>query len=434
VPGFIALILLLCIAATAAAADMFGGAPVTTATMGNGLKVIVLEDHSADLVAIDVWVKAGIFNETPENNGVSHFIEHVLFKRTARRGLGEADRAIESVGATLGAATSRDWAHFHTVVARRFLSTAMDVLADVITHPAFDSDDIERERRVILDEIARRDSDYIQVALNTLYAAAYTKHPYGMLEEGTAENVKKLTRQDILDYYSTYYVPNNMTVVVVGDIDPATAIAAVGEAFQGFKKKDVPKPKAVPEGPPDSVVRRKVNANISFSHVVIGFRAPSVYTEPDVYAADVLLTYLGLGYRSWLATELKEKQGLAVQTMADFLTCQHPSVISIYLAVKPENVEKAEQLVMAKIKEMREQPISQEELARAKRSLEGSYAFQNETFSGRANTLGFYESIRDYKFATNYIANVRAVTAKDVQDVVRKYLDPDRAIIVEVGP
>jgi zinc protease len=173
-------------------------ANVTSATLGNGLKVVVLEDRSIDLVAVDVWVRAGTINETEENNGVSHFIEHLLFKRTAKRGPGEVDKQIESLGATLDAITSRDWAHYRTVVARRYLPTAVEILADVMMRPEFDPHDIERERRVILDEIARRDSDQLQVALNSLYEAAFKEHPYRFTEEGTPDNVKKLSRQQIL--------------------------------------------------------------------------------------------------------------------------------------------------------------------------------------------------------------------------------------------
>lgn len=418
---------------TLSAAQALAKANVTSATLGNGLKVVVLEDRSIDLVAIDVWVRAGTINETEENNGVSHFIEHLLFKRTAKRGPGEVDKQIESLGATLDALTSRDWAHYRTVVARRYLPTAVEIIADVIMRPEFDPHDIERERRIILDEIARRDSDYMQVAFNSLYEAAFHEHPYRFTEEGTSDNAKKLSRQQILDYYNSYYVPENTTVVIVGDVDAMTAVSVVGEAFQNFKKKDVPPLTAVPEPPPDSVVRNKIDAKLNYSHLIIGFRAPSVYDEPDVYAMDILLTYLGLGYRSWLAAEVREKQQLAVETLGDFLTQKHPSMVAFYLEVKPGDVEKAEEVVMEKIKEMHDQLIPQEELAWIKRSLEGSYAFQNETFSGKANTLGFYNSIKDYKFAVEYLSKIRAVTPENVRATVRKYLDPDRAVIVVVG-
>jgi len=403
--------------------------------MGNGLKVIVLPDHAAHLVAIDVWIKAGVFNETEKNNGVTHFIEHLLFKRTGKRGPGQVDMDIESLGATLDAATSRDWSHIHTVVARRFFATALEIIADVIMRPTFDPDDIERERRVILDEIARRDSDYTQVALGAFYAASYKAHPYRMPEEGTPENVRKLSRADILDYYNTYYVPNNISVVIVGDVEPQEAISAVGAAFQSFKRKDIgEQPAVTPEPAPDSIVRTKLDAKLSVSHLVIGFRAPSVQDEPDVYSMDVLLTYLGVGYRSWLSTELKDRQRIASFTLADFLTQRHPGVIGLYLQVKPQDVERAEQAVLAKVRDLRANPITEEELMRARRSLEGHFAFQNETFSGRANTLGFYDAIRDYRFAADYISKVREVTAKDVQYVAQKYMDPERAIIVVVGP
>ena len=415
-------------------AEVLDTTHISTAVMGNGLKAIVMEDHSAELVAVDAWVKTGTINETDETNGISHFVEHLLFKRTIKRGLGEADRDIESIGATLDASTSRDWTHYHTVVARQYLPIALEILSDVLMHPVFDPDDIAKERRVILDEIAQRDSNYTQFTINALYAAAYDNHhPYRFAEEGTPENIKRFTRQDILNYYNTYYVPNNMDVVIVGDIALQDAVSAVGQAFQGFKKKDVPKLSEIPNPTPAGVIKKKIDAKLSATHVAIGFHAPSVENEPDVQTMDVLLTYLGLGYQSWISTELQDKQKLVSNTMADFLTQRLSGLITIYFVAKPGDVEKAEQAVLAKVRELREKTISDEDLARAKRSLEGSYAFQNETFASRANTLGFYDSIKDYKFSTEYVTKIRAVNAEDIQRVVKQYLDPGKAVIVEVG-
>lgn len=428
VPGIVFTLLFILITSSAYAYE------VSEATMGNGLKVLVQEDHSAELVAVDVWVKAGNINETPENNGVSHFIEHLVFKGTKKRPQGKADLEIESLGASLDASTSRDWAHFHTTVASRYYKTALDVLADVLANASFNTEDIERERKVILDEIARRDENPLELVDGLLHKTAYKEHPYRLTVEGTKESVQKITRENILKYYNTYYVPNNMTVVIVGDVDKMEAVDAVGSVFSALTRKDLPAVR-IPQEPEQTEVRRDYLAKpLKQTHMMIGFHGPSVASIEDTCAMDVLLSYLGVGYRSWLSSELRDNQKLIIQGTGDFLTHKDPSILSIYAALEPGNEKKVEQAVLGKIKDLRANPVSDFDLSRAKRSLEGNYAFDNETYQGQANALGFYDAISGYKFAVNYIANIRKVTPADVQRVVQKYLDPDKAIVVTVGP
>lgn len=408
--------------------------PVTSTTLDNGLKVLVQEDHSTDLVAVDIWIKAGSIDETAATNGVSHFIEHLLFKATEKRNPGQVDMEIESIGASLEAKTGKDWTHCFTVVARRYLDKSLDIMADVVTGPKFDPGDIEHERRIIMDEIARKESNPTSVLQDLLYSAAYKSHPYGMPVEGTKDSVSKVTRETITEFYNRLYVPENMAVVLVGDISPDEALTAVKKAFVGFRKKPLIESPIAQEPVRTEQVRKTVHSNTKLAYLGIAFPAPSIKNRPDVYAMDLLMSYLGLGYQSWLSTELKSNQRLVVDASSDFLTQRDPGLAILTISSEPDKVTKAEEAIFSKIADLRTNKIEETDLARARRSLEGGFAFDTETFAGRASTIGFYEATDKFDLAQSYIENIRKVTPDDVLFLAKKYLDPNKAVVVTLGP
>ena len=409
-------------------------AEVSVTRMGNGLTLILQEDHSTELVGVAVWVKAGSGSETPENNGVSHFIEHLVFGATAKRAPGEMDLEMESVGATLDARTSRDWAHFDTTVSSRYLSKALDVLADAMTTAQFRHTDVQRERRVILDEIARKETAPFSVCKDLLAKELYGTHPYGLTVEGTRDSVKRVARQDILDYYRKYYVPGNMAVVLVGDIDKQRAAAEVGRAFQGAPSAPAPKDPARPIAPVSGQVNKFVKGPFPLHYLAIGFLGPPASDYADVCATDVMLSHVGFGYRSWMSHQLKDKMGLAVDVRADFLTQRDPGMVSLVAATTSANRDKVKGAIFARLASIRSEGISAGDLGVAKRSLLGQFAFQNETFGGRANAYGFYFAASDPAFAERYVDCVRSVTNEDIIRVAQKYLDPRRAVVMTVVP
>ena len=407
--------------------------PVVT-KMGNGLTVILLENHSSELVAVDIWVKAGSSNETPKNNGVSHFIEHLVFGSTLKRRPGDMDVEMESIGGVLSARTSRDWAHFSTTVSSRYLAKALDVLADAMMNAQFPEHEIQRERFVLLDEIRRLESDPVEVCKTTIASMVFGAHPYGLPIQGSTDSIKAITREDVLNYYHEYYTPNNAAVVLVGDIDPQKALSEVGKAFQGWSASTKPQPQLPEAQPLNERVVKRVEGTFKQTYLTIGFLGPRGSDYEDVCATDVLLSYLGYGYRSWLEDEVTNKMGLASAVSADFLTQRDQGMITIFAATTRANVEKVRDLVFDKITEIRTRGIPDESLALAKRSLLGRYAFQNETVEGIANSFGFYFAVSEPEFAVKYVNCVQAVRNEDIIRVAQKYLDPDRAAIMLLAP
>ncbi len=418
-----------------AAAGALGqpSAPLIT-TLDNGLTVILQEDHSSELVGLDVYVKAGSAKETQKSSGTSHFIEHLLFATTKTRKAGDMDREMESLGATLDAHTNYDYAHFNTTVSSRYLPKALDIFFDAINNSEFREQDIARERLVILDEIARSYGVPENVCRQLLAKLIYGEHPYALPIEGTRASVKDITRNDILDFYHRYYVPANIAIVLVGDIDTKNALELVKKAFQC-------KPTSAITASSKPIIA-KITQQLVFSkkysfdtnYLAIGYLGPLASDYEDVCAADVLLTHIGLGYRSWLSDYLKNNKMLIFDGKADCLTQPEPSLITIMVSASTTNIVQVKDAIFAMIEDIKKDGLSQADIDRAKRSLLGEFAFQVETVSGRANNYGFYFAVSDPSFASKYTDCVQSITNEDIKKVALKYLNPSAAAVVTVGP
>jgi zinc protease len=389
----------------------------------------VREAHEAPLVTIDLWIRAGSSRETAETNGVAHFMEHLLFRGTAKRGRGEVDRDIEELGATLNATTSRDWMHLYTTVASRYWQNALEVVADAVQNSTLRPEDVEREQMIILDELARAADDPVRDANQRLAELLFQKHPYRLPVAATRDSIIRIQREQIVEFYRKYYVPNNASLVIVGDVNTAEVLAAAEKLFGGWKRPDIAEPEPEPESPPEAPRHAQFKVRRGFPVVGIGFMAPSVKEVKDVCACDLLLALLGR--RDGLLTRLLVGQGVATRVTTDFLTQRYPGIFSIVVEL-PEggNPQQAEAMVVGALQQLAKTPVTDAELARAKREILGEYLFGMETSEGQASTLGFYEMVDTYLFATEYEKSVLAVTAEDIRRTVEKYLNPECRVVV----
>jgi zinc protease len=420
-------------------------AQVTEMTMDNGLRVVVAESHAVPIVAVDVWVRAGTRREKPDEPGVAHYLEHMIFNGTPLHPTEESvDGSIEDLGGSIDAATSYDWAHFFTEVPTSGYSAATALLADVLEHSTLDADAVESERQIILDEIDRASDDPGENLQDTARSLIYdSQSAYARPITGTSDDVKAVTRDEIVTFYKTYYVPNNVTVVISGDVTTAEAQTAVKQAFGDWKESDtLPDDSTsnvsayVPtSGTAPAAVKRLIQNDANESYLVMAFHAPPVCDTPDAWDMDVLLTLFGQGGNNRLNTELKVKQNLVTSIQADYLTQHDPGILTVTASMPTANVDAVQVGILDQIQQLRTTQIGSAELTAAKLALKASYLFDVDTDSGHADSLGFYDMIDSYQYDADYQSHIDSVTSADIQRIAIKYLDPSSyTLVLQVPP
>ena len=412
-------------------APILGNVSVTT--LPSGLKVIVREGHETNLVGVDIWVKAGSVNETTLNNGLSHLTEHMIFKATSKYGPGEIDRQIEGVGAELNGGTSKDWVHFYTTVASEYLPTALDVLSDALINPQFRAEDIEKERQIIVDEIARSDSDPIQLSYRLFCETAFSSHPYRLAAMGMRESVSKLTREDLSAYYKQRYLPATTCIVIAGDVSKSDAVALVERVFSAYqgsgKEQSNPKDELAIASPR---VKRFASPTKQ-AYVMLGYIGPPASQFKEACAVDVMMAVLGNTYRGRLSAVLTAGGVHFNSISADFITQRNPALATALISVEPGEVDKVQSILASEFRKLGE-GVPFAELEQAKRSVEGADLFDQETFSGQARALGLYESIGSHEMALNYGSTVRGLIETDVTSTARKLFGPGNYCVVILEP
>ena len=407
---------------------------VTEYTLSNGLQVLVAPSEAADLVTMDVWVGAGTRRETAEDNGVAHFMEHLIFKGTPTRKPGEIDAAVEDLGGTLNAATSYDWAHFYGTVASADAPAALAILSDALMNSEMRQADIDAEKPVILSEMARENSSATTRVDRAFNALCFPDHPYGRPLLGTPANISAMPRKTIVDFYHTYYAPSNATLILAGRITPEEGLALAKKTFGAWPARAVPDDTTLPEPPQTGIRTLNLSAPVRRGFLQIGFRAPSVRDKPDVWVMDVLMTLLGQGGNNRLEQDLERKKKLVTAISTSYLTQRDPGTMSVTAEFDPGDYDTVRKAILAEAASLRDTPVSPEELAAAKHTLLASYLFDTQTNTGRADALGFYSRIDSYKYDTEYVGHFEAVTPALVQSVARKYLAPDAYTLVTLLP
>jgi zinc protease len=421
-------------ALTAGAAPSLGLGAVTASVLPNGMKVIVGPSQTADLVTLDVWVGAGTRRETAQNNGAAHFIEHLIFKGTPTRKPGDIDSAIEDLGGTLNAATSYDWAHFYVTVSASDAAKALAVLSDAVRNASLRQEDMDSERGVILDERASELSTPAQRTLQTANALMFPGHPYGRPLLGSVVNITGMTRQTVLDFYKDYYVPANTTLVITGNITPDAGLALARQYFGDWPARDLPTDKTPAEEPLTDTRVRALYGGTREGYLTMAFGAPGVQDQPDAWVMDVLLTWLGQGGNNRLEQDLQRKAKMVTSISTNYLTQHDRGALTITAGFPPGNTDRVISALLAEIATLRNTPLTDDELNDAKHALLASYLFDAQTDSGRADALGFYNTIDTYKYDTDYVAHVLSVTSAQIQHVAQTYLDPKAYTLVTLLP
>ncbi len=401
----------------------------------NGLTIIVQEDRSAPVASVQAWCATGSIDEDAHlGAGLSHILEHMLFKGTKTRSTNEIAQKIQDVGGYINAYTSFDRTVFWIDVPKDGVATALGVLTDAMMNSTLPPEEYRKEQEVIRREFAMGMDDPDRVAGLLLFGTAYQRHPYRFPVIGEIEIYNQLTQEQVMQYYKTRYVPNNLTFIVVGDVDAEKVRQQLTELFTPYPEKSL-KPVFIPAEPPQ-LGRREVHREFptELTHLSLAWHIPEV-TNPDVPALDLLSTILGDGRSSRLYRRVREEAGLAFGIGAFSYTPGDPGLFGIDATVDPKKREAAEQLVLRIVNEVKQAGVAADELAKAKKISLSHHLGALTTMRGQASDTGSnWLLTRNLNFSRDYLAAVQKVTLDDIKRVAANYLTDSNLTVVSLNP
>lgn len=406
-----------------------------SATLPNGLRVITCEMPDSQSVTVCIFVQAGSRHETfDENGGVSHFLEHLLFKGTKKRPTAkDIAEAIDGVGGLQNAYTTNDLTNYYVKVPKQQLELAIDVLSDMIKDPLLDAQEIDRERGVIIEEMNVYRDDPARFVQELLPRLLWPNDPLGQEIIGTEEVINRISPSEIAAYQRLYYSPNNIVVSVAGNAKHDDVMRLVTRFMGDMKQHDIPKLPVFKPGLAPEVVRR-LDKETNQAHINIGTVAYPYLDERDA-AAKVLTSLLGGGMSSRLFINVRERKGLAYTVYADYHSFVDSGQLDIYAGVNLDKVPEAIEAITHELERVRDEEVSEDELERTKNKVIGGLQLSLENTYGMADRQGTQMLlINQAEAPEDTMARVRAVTAKQMQAVARDLLNTSSLRLAVISP
>ncbi|MDP9052756.1 MAG: insulinase family protein [Acidobacteriota bacterium] len=408
-----------------------GERDILTTTLPNGIKVITEAMPHVRSVSVGVWVSSGSRRETPEENGLSHFIEHMLFKGTTNRSAEDIARSVDSIGGNLDAFTAKEMVCYNTKVLDEHLPIAMDVLSDLVLNPAFRPEDIEKEKGVILEEI-KMDADSPDYLVHEIFSSNFWKdHALGKPILGTRDTVKRFDRAMVEGYYRSVYSPANLLITAAGNLGHDRLVGLARERFEAV-------PQAGPERPQNAPatharISLKSKKDLEQVHVCMGVPCYPIPHE-DRFTCYVLNTMLGGGMSSRLFQNIRERQGLAYAVFSELNPYSDTGCLSIYAGTSLESAKQVVKSVLKEFTDLKQGPAPAEEVRRAKDHLKGSLMLSLESTSSRMSNLARQEMHFRRFFSLDELAeSIEQVTAADIQRVAQTFFDQKNVALTVLG-
>lgn len=416
---------------------------------------VIFAYKKGEAVNISTWIKTGSINENDENNGVSHFLEHLMFKGTHKLKAGQFDKILESKGAIVNAATWKDYTFYHVTLPKgknnENFYEALDLHADMMMNPVIPPEEIgeefdvknppvniaKRERHVVIEEIRMRDDLPWTKVYNATNERMYKNHPYKREVIGTPEIIASMPRQTVLNYYNEFYTPENMTTVVVGDFNFDEIFDKICDLFDFSGRNNISHKKHIPEFCITKPVYNEIYADVRTGFLTIGYLCPEAKNYKDGIIADIINIILGEGQSSRLYRHLIEENedGMFNIAVSDFYQFRDGGNFFIEANFKPEYKEKALSLIKDEINALLNENVSEEELKKAVKKLKVRFAQNSETVSDISETIGFYMTVCDgLEGITEFEKNVNSVTSDDIRKFANKYLTADKSVTSVLMP
>jgi predicted Zn-dependent peptidase len=397
----------------------------------NGLIVLTERMEHLRSVAMGVWIKSGSRCETPEINGISHFVEHMLFKGTRSRSAQRIAREMDSIGGNLDAFTSKETICFNVKSLSDHVPIALDVLTDMVMNPIFALPDIERERGVILEEI-KIDEDNPDVLVHELFTQSFWKgHPLGKPILGTTETVRRLGQKQLFDYHGDRFHGGNIVFSAAGNLDHDRFVEAVADKFSALTKGVAPQELSAPE-PSARIILRNKKA-LEQVQVCLGVPAPPIADESR-YATSILNTVLGGGMSSRLFQNIREERGLAYSVYSDMSPYRDTGNLCVYAGTSTGKALEVVELILEEFRSLKRTPIGEDELTRAKDQLKGNILLGLESSNARMANLARQEMYFHQFFTPDeIIARIDEVSAEQVQAMAQRLFRPESIAVTLLG-
>ena len=407
-------------------------ATVRRTVLPNGLTVLVRRDSSAPVVAIVTQVKAGYFDESDDVSGIAHVLEHMFFKGTERRGVGDIAKETKASGGYLNAHTIYDATAYFTVLPSSSFAAGLDIQADAYSNSSIDSDELAKELEVIIQEAKRKADNPPVLAVETLYELLHDEHRMRRWRIGHEAGLRALDRDAMLEFYRNFYRPSNTILSIVGDVDEDEVMNRVTELYGELPDAPPKRDRGPAEPHHDDLRYRELQGDISQSQVVVGWRTPHTMHE-DTPVLDVAAHILAAGRASRLYRALRERQ-LASSVSAYNYTPTELGVFVVQAETRPDHAVDATRAIWAQIRALRDMPIDPSELERVRRIFEARWVRRFESMEGQANYLAEWEAMGDWRMGDEYFARFMSVTPEEIHEAVGRYLAPNRAAIVTYRP
>ncbi len=404
---------------------------IEATTLKNGVRVISEEMPHVRSVSLGVWIKTGSRRETSTENGISHFIEHMLFKGTKNRSAEEIARSVDSIGGGLDAFTAKEMVSYNTKVLDEHLPLAFDVLADMVRNPLFREADIEKEKGVILEEL-KMEVDNPEYLLHDIFSSNFYKdHPLGKPIIGTKDTVRAFDRAMIDDYYQRCYSPSNILITAAGNLNHERLVDLARQYFEDLRVNGTLAPDVAPVPHARLVFRDK--KSLEQTHLYMGVPAYP-FSHELRFACYALNTILGGGMSSRLFQNIREKQGLAYAVYSELAMYHDTGCMAIYAGTAVETAGQVIQSIVKELREIKENLVPAEELRRAKDNLKGSFMLGLESTSSRMSNLARQE-LHFKRFFTldEMIERIEAVTAEQIRDIASEFFHPKNITLAVLG-
>jgi zinc protease len=415
-----------------APAPLLDPATVRRTVLPNGLTVLVRRDASAPVVAINTFVRAGYFDETDDVVGVAHVLEHMFFKGTPRRGVGEIAKQTKAQGGYLNAHTIYDHTSYYAVLPASGFVEGLDIQADAYAHSLVDAAELAKELEVIIQEAKRKLDNPGAVTVESLYALLHDRHRMRRWRIGTEEGLRRLTRADVDGFYRTYYRPSATVLAIVGDVDPDAALAQVTARYGALPDGPVPGDRGPREEGTLEFRYRELAGDVQQAQVAFGWRTPGTMHD-DTPALDLAAAVLGTGRGSRLYRAVRER-ALAAHVGAYDSTPTELGVFVVHAEGDPARLPDAARAAWGEVLALRDGGVAPEELTRVQRIADARWLRRLETMEGQASWLAEWEALGDWQLGEAYRARTLAADADAVTEVVRRWLDPERVGVVVYRP